>query len=463
MDQRFSPHNTHLEDCASFELLDPNLRRIGKEPFVYRSPLLDDFPTRPGIYTITGGRQVGKTTLLKQWISRLIANNVAPAEIIYLSGELIDDHHSLVRIISDIQEEFTSLHYLLIDEVTYISNWDKAVKFLADAGHFDSVCVVLTGSDMLILNEARMRFPGRRGEADEVDFHLYPLSFAETVHLKGGLDEQQQDSLLSIDQELSEPLVSQLFAAFEEYLRHGGFLTAINDMATHKRILPATFRTYADWIRGDVLKRGKHEHYLREVVTAIVKRYGSQLTWNNLLADLSIDHPKTVADYVQLLSSMDATFILPAIREDRLCAAPKKAKKIFFTDPFIFHAMYHWISTDRRDGYSLMEESTLANSGKTGQLAEGCAVSLCRRYFPTFYIKAKGEVDIACVRGNRIYPIEIKWRSQLRFEELKQIEKYPNGQVWTKNRRAGTIKGLHTVPLPVALYRLGSSLSLQGD
>jgi len=42
-------------------------------------------------------------------------------------------------------------------------------------------------------------------------------------------------------------------------------------MARHDRILPATFATYSDWIRGDMLKRGKQEHYWGEVDIAYVK------------------------------------------------------------------------------------------------------------------------------------------------------------------------------------------------
>ena len=70
--------------------------------------------------------------------------------------------------------------------------------------------------------------------------------------------------------------------------------------------------TYSDWIRGDMIKHGKQEHYLREIIGAIIKRYGSQVTWNALSRDLSIDHPKTVADYVELLA-MDAAFIQAAL------------------------------------------------------------------------------------------------------------------------------------------------------
>ena len=44
----------------------------------------------------------------------------------------------------------------------------------------------------------------------------------------------------------------------------------------------------------------KRENYLLEILGAIIKRYGSQLTWNALAGDLSIDHPKTVADYIEV-------------------------------------------------------------------------------------------------------------------------------------------------------------------
>jgi hypothetical protein len=52
------------------------------------------------------------------------------------------------------------------------------------------------------------------------------------------------------------------------------FLSAINDMASNQRVMPATLATYSDWIRGDVLKKGKQEHYLREIMGAVIKRLG---------------------------------------------------------------------------------------------------------------------------------------------------------------------------------------------
>lgn len=457
MDARFLPHNTHLEGAEQFFQNDPHLKALGKQLLVYRSPLLKELPRyQEGIYTIGGGRQVGKTTLLKQWMADLLKSGVAPERIFYFTGELIDDHHSLVRLLMETLEEMpnTDLRYLLLDEVTYIRQWDKGIKYLADAGILEDTVMVLTGSDLVIIQEARMRFPGRRGAADIVDFHLYPLNFSETVQLKTDLDSEISARLL--DSRVNPPVdaVRKLYEAFDNYLIHGGFLTAINDMAKHQCILPHTFSTYSDWIRGDVLKRGKHEHYLREVLHAMVKRYGSQVTWNALARDLSIDHPKTIADYTALLESMDAVIIQPAILEDKLTAAPKKARKLMFSDPFIFHAVRAWLSTSK-DPYKQQVMPLMSDPDWVSKLVEACVVGHYQRYFPTYYIKAEGEVDIAYVDQNRFWPVEIKWSRQLRPKDLKQIAKYPNSRILSKGLQSGVIRGVPVEPLPLTLFRLG--------
>jgi hypothetical protein len=387
----------------------------------------------------------------------LLKSGVAAERIAYLTGELIDDHHSLVRLLTEILNEMpkTGMLYLLLDEITYIRDWDKGVKYLADAGMLENIIVFLTGSDMVIIKEARMRLPGRRGAADVVDFHLYPLDFLKTVRLKMRFAVEELDQLLNSRTGPPIPLLDRLFEEFDFYLIHGGFLTAINDMEKHKRIMPSTLATYSDWIRGDVLKRGKQDHYLREVLGAIVKRYGSQITWNNLAQDLSIDHPKTVADYVALLNSMDVTYVQAALVESKLTAAPKKARKLMFSDPFIFHAIRSWLSPGE-DPYSQQITPIISDPDWGARLVEACVATHYRRYFPTYYIKAEGEVDIAYIKQNRFWPLEIKWTRQLRPKDLKQIAKYPNSRILTRLRQKGEILGIPTEPLPLELLRLCS-------
>lgn len=226
-------------------------------------------------------------------------------------------------------------------------------------------------------------------------------------------------------------------------------------MAAHGAIRESTLATYSDRIRGDVLKRGKQEAYLREVLSAIVTRYTSQVTWNGLAQDLSIDHPKTVADYVELLERMDAVAVLPALREDKLGPAPKKAKKLTFCDPFILHAVRTWLvpSSDPFKNQILVAPQ---DSVWASQIVEACVANHFKRFFPTYYIKAQGEVDIAYVRDGRFWPVEIKWTNQLRPKTLKQIARYDNGVIWSKSRHVGEIEGVDVRPLPIELLRIGN-------
>lgn len=459
MDTRFLIHNLHHESAISFADRDPHLRRLKQKPFQCQPALLRKLPSKtPGIYTLGGGRQVGKTTLLKQWMLSLLNAKVHANVLVFLSGELIETYHALVACIQATVNEMDTyggekLKYLFIDEVTYVKHWEKAIKYAADAGLLDDVVVMLTGSDLAMMQAARMTFPGRRGLASQTDFHLYPLSFYEVIQLT----EPALANIL-LEEKSAKQLPKQatlrlLEKAFYRYLMHGGYLTAINDLASWQTILPATMQIYSDWIRGDVLKRNKQEHYLRELVQALLKHYGSQITWNNLSQSLSIDHHKTVSDYVALLQSMDAVFVQHALIEDKLTFAPKKAKKVMFNDPFIYHAMRAWLKPCK-DPFVTLIETHLVDREIVSKLVESVVITHYRRFFETYYIKGEAEVDIAYINDGRFWPIEIKWREQSRRKELKQLSKYPNGLLLTKSSVFETIGRIKSVPLVWHLYQL---------
>jgi predicted AAA+ superfamily ATPase len=441
LDTPFFIYNYHLSHSVDyFGEHDPQLSALQHMPFAYKFPLVQTLPNAiPGIYTLGGGRQIGKSTLLKQWMMHLMCEkNITPAQIVFLTGDLIDDYHQLLNILSKILEKFSSaeLSFIIIDEITYIKDWDKGIKFLADSGQLRQNILMLSGSDLTILQEARMRFPGRRGVASQVDFHLYPLSFSEYVNLTEKSLELQNSSWL--------------LNKFNAYLQHGGYLTAINDLARFNTIRPATLTTYSDWIRGDMLKRNKQEIYLQEICSGVIKHYASQISWNNLAKSLSIEHHKTVADYMELLSRMGAIFIQSALQEDKLTAAPKKAKKIFFNDPFVYHAIYSWLSPNN-DPYVNQILPATQNPILAAQLVETVVINHFQRKYPTYYIKAEGEIDVAYIKDNRYWPIEVKWRNQLRPKELKQLTKYPNAQIWSKIPTNTSIDNIPHQFLPLAL------------
>lgn len=429
MEDSFDLLNPHWLDPETFSQRDPQLLKLADLPLKYDNPLLDTFPMgNPGIFSLTGGRQIGKSTLLKQWMARLMSKGIPPRSIVYLTGDVITNFKELIHLITDIQAEMTPgiLRYVIVDEVTYIHEWDRGIKFLADTGQLAQTCLFLSGSDMALLSEARMRFQGRRGEQDTVDFHVYPLSFKEYVCLSKA---------------------TELSHAYESYMVHGGYIRAINEWHRGGDISKSAFKTYSDWIIGDCLKRGKSEAFLREILHAILKTYLSQMSWISLGQHTSIEHGTTVQNYVELLQSMDALFIQQAILEHKLLPAPKKAKRLLFSDPFIYHSVAHLIFPH----WNHLDLSPEIQ----GVLTETIVINHFRRRYPCYYIKAEGEVDLAYVQGGTFHPIEIKWTSQIRPRDLKQIRKYPNGVVWAKIERPSNHDGLPIVPLLQALYEMG--------
>lgn len=450
----FMLHNQFKESIERFENFDPHLKRIEGLPFSYKSPLVQEQAFRQaGVYLISGGRQVGKTTCLKQLIRILLKEEaVQPEHILFLTGELIDSHHALRRLIEDFVVPM-QFQFLFIDEVNYVPDWDKSIKYLADVGCFDSMSVILTGSDSQIIRTAMKRFAGRRGKADQVDFIFHPLSFYETVLLK-------EASLGPFCESLSSrPLLEEsleyaehhavLLNLFHQYLLHGGYLPAIRDFMQEGSIALATLKTYTDWIIGDMLKHGKSEHYLYEILKGVRANYGAQISWNSLARHLSIDHHKTVSDYCQILQDIQVLNIVEALAEHTLSAAVKKSRKLYFRDPFIHFAVRSLLDRDAVD-----IQRDLKDSEYCAPLVETVVIDHCKRLVKTFYIKGdKGEVDLALVQGKKFYPFEIKWTQQLRSSALKQIQQYPQGAILSKSAGYSAI-GPNKV-MPILAFLLG--------
>jgi hypothetical protein len=453
-------HNQFRESLSRYREYDPHLKRLKDLPMVYHSPLLAEqtFDT-PGIYLITGGRQIGKTTFLKQLILKFLEQKqIDPMAILFISGEIIDTHHILRRIIDQFHNESISHQFLFIDEVNYIPDWDKSIKFLADSGILNNTTVILTGSDSQVIRTSMKRFAGRRGPADKVDFEFHPLSFKEFACLKEKSLESLCDQIIAAP--LTEPVAGYeekhelLTGFFLEYLLHGGYLPAINEYHSKGTISKGVMNIYIQWIIGDILKYNKSENYLFEILKGIKSSYNTPVSWNNISKYLSIEHHATIADYCNILVSMHVLHIQEALLEHKLTGAPKKNRKIYFRDPFIDHTISCYINP----ALSFDQVSRDIKDNKfASSYVEAVAVDHCKRWAPTYYIKGdKGEVDIAVIQGTRIYPVEVKWVKNIRPEDIKEIQRYPRGIVLNQGMEHGMVKNIYLVPLVRFLIHIGA-------
>ena len=272
-----------------------------------------------------------------------------------------------------------------------------------------------------------MRFPGRRGIADVTDFHLHPLSFKEYVNL---VAKKKAKSL------------SKLEALFGEYLLCGGYLRAINDLATNGKIMDATFSTYEQWIRGDFNKRGKKEESLLSILSALLIIGVTTTSYTHLTQKIGLITVDTCIDYCHLLEKMDILLTLQAFDQNNKRGFPRKDRKFHFLDPFIYQVIYRWA---QREGY-------LHHINLEDTLVEAAVASHSSRTAKTYYFKGQGEIDVITFQNNKIKAIGVKWANQLRANDLKMLKQFDDSTILVKKQTVGNIENIRCLPVYQYLY-----------
>lgn len=418
MISKFPIHNAHFTDGKEgFRANDPQLRSLGFLRYVFHQNWWQEIARQktPGIYILRGGRQIGKTTSLKLLMLWLLEEGAIPAEqIFFLPCDQVIDRQELYRHISAFVDSCEGKpFFLMVDELTFIDKWELTLKALADEGRFQKGVCIVTGSDSVVLEQAAMYLPGRRGKHAQVDFTLYPLSFAQIVELV----EKRPASQLT-DAELD--------AHFEKYLLCGGYLTAVNDVYESGAIAEATRSVYENWVYGDFLRRGKKRENLDEVLDAVFATLGTQITYSSLTQRTAHLVKDTFIDYIHLLERMDVLLVQEAFDPSKNRGFPKKAKKLVFRDPFIAQAL------------AVHRQARLDDS----LLAEQIVVSHYARDFPVYYWKGQGEIDLIYQKEKKPYAIEVKWRNQVRPKDLQELQKFKNALVLTKTSGQKSVDGV---------------------
>jgi len=319
---------------------------------------------------------------------------VPPRNIFYYTCDLIDNPKALAETISTYlsfaKPSLKRRAYLLLDEVSSVKDWQRAIKHLADTGKLVRTTSILTGSHTLDIKKASEKLPGRRGLVkDTLDKIMLPMKFAEYAEtlskdVKDSIQEQgmrswnKRKQLLfsllkgSIPDEIKELsfLSRELQELFLNYLITGGTARVANEYLKHNEIPENVYKTYVDVVLGDLTRWDKRETYLRQITSRVLETLGNPVGWNTLRQDTDIASHNTVAEYIQTL--VDSFVLIYLHRYDTSHQRPayQKEKKVHFHDPFFLHAMRAW-TTGREPFESTLE--FLKNPENVGILAEGIA------------------------------------------------------------------------------------------
>ena len=345
---------------------------------------------------ISGPRQVGKTTLLKQ------LNNVDPEHVLWLNCDEPDIRLLLEDATSTALKSLIGAHKLVfIDEAQRVKNIGITLKLLVD--QLPGVQVVATGSSALELaNNLNEPLTGRKWE-----YQLYPFSTLELVKHQSLLEEKR---------------------LLEQRLIYGFYPDIINPPAT----AAASLQELADnYLYKDLLSLGivRKPALLEKIVVALALQIGNEVSFTELGQLTGVD-PKTVEQYIQLLEKSYILFQLPAFSRN-LRNEIKKGRKIYFYDNGIRNAIIkNFNPTELRQDIGALWENFLVSERRKYLAYKRKPVN------PYFWrTHAQQEIDYIEEAGGLLQAIEFKWNENTKARLPESFANaYPGSKFSIVNR-----------------------------
>ena len=340
-----------------------------------------------------GLRRAGKTTLMYQLIDHLLKKGgVEPFRILYFSFD--EQAYSLSKLLEIYQQDILrqgldeqARTYFLLDEVQKLDDWFNKVKIIYD--RYPNVKMILSGSAALILKKGiKESLAGRFFE-----FCIEPFSFDEFVAFKD----------IQIDKAREGLYQTEIIALFEDYLKKGGFIEAIDfdDFALKKYFRESLLERviFKDIPQAFAINRPQLLFRLLQIIASIPGMY---LDYRNLGNDLKVDQ-RTISNYVSYLGYSLLVTKLYNFSSNRL-TSEKKLKRIYLSNAGFVAAL----RPGEPDYHPLLE---------------GYFANLLKAQF--FYRSPqKEEVDLVIESEHKVLPVEIKIREKIRMKDLKPLTKF---------------------------------------
>ena len=411
---------------------DPVLEEFNQQKLHYFHPFYDTFPLNSdAIFILRGPRQVGKSTLVKLLIKKLVEQKVIPDNVFFFPADRIKDYNELFTLILDylklIRAENNNRIYLFIDEITSVDAWQKSIKQLADLGYLKNVTTTLTGSNALDLYQSGELMPGRRGKILSTDIEIMPLSYREYVNLINPAFINQEEKFYAYH-------LHKLHGYLKKYLITGGFPKTINEYETSGLIHPATFKIYESWVMGDLLKQGKMEEMALNIIKRLIAHLTTPFSYYSVAKKTGINSHMTVIEYLDILEKIFFLIKLVPFSIDQKQSFPQKNKKAYFYDPLIYNVFRVVLENYLDNALSYIKNQIITET-QIPQYAENLvAIELKRHSDKLYYGKLQDkEIDfVEFSKGHYSY-YEVKYQNNPSENEFSFFNKTLPLTVITKN------------------------------
>jgi uncharacterized protein len=349
------------------------------------------------VLLILGPRQVGKTTLMKDYLS------TTSMKYKLITGDDLLSHKPFAsQSLSELKAFCESYDLMAIDEAQKIPNIGLAMKLIVD--NIPGIHVIATGSSSFEL-------AGQTGEpltGRKTTLSLYPIAQMELINHFNQFELRQK---------------------INDFLIYGSYPDVLNQDTYEgkRRILNEITGSY---LFKDIFafERLKNPQLLIDLLRLLAFQVGSEVSANELSIKLGIDN-KTVKRYLELL---EKAFILYTVRgySGNLRKEISKKPKYYFYDTGIRNAVIaNFNPPDTRNDIGQLWENFLVLERIKKQAYQPV-------YANNFFWRSwtNKEVDFIEEREGKLFGYEMKW-SQGNVKPPKLwLESYPQATFQVINR-----------------------------
>ena len=282
---------------------------------------------------ITGMRQVGKTTLMRQ-----IYDEIKNAKLWFDFENPLDtmcfedeDYNNIYKNL--IKQANNEKPVIFIDEIQNFPRITSIIKYHID--HYKLKYIITGSSNFYLRNLFPESLSGRK-----FLFTLRPLDFAEIKYFKDINYDEKTIRDLKFEELTGKSLIEykRLSVLYEEYLEFGGFpeVVVTDNMESKKMVLRNIF---ASFFEKDLklLSDIKDIRELRNLILLLVPRTGNMIDVTRIASELGISRIK-VYDYLEFLQGTFFIRLIPKFSSsiDKSVAG---GRKLYFSDTGILNVI----------------------------------------------------------------------------------------------------------------------------
>ncbi len=374
---------------------------------------------------ITGARQTGKTTILKQIYSELRLNNENVWLLSFENNEILTNINKepenlfkyILRPKNPIDNDDHKPSYVLIDEIQYANNPTNFLKYLYDT-YAPNLKIVATGSSAFYIDtKFKDSLVGRKKI-----FTLSTLNFEEFLIFNDFNDLAKELLLLQSNAEYLSLKRNELQQLFDVFITYGGYpaVVLLDDVKEKKDMLKEIKDSY---IKRDIYdSRIENQDTFYKLLVILASQTGSMLNRNELSKTLQ-SHLKTIDKYLYVLQkSFHISLLKPYYNNYK--KEITKMPKVFFNDLGLRNILLNNFSEValRKDKGELLENYVFL---RLNELFEDDEI----RFWRTLDQK---EIDfvISC-SNSEVKAFEVKFNSlKIKKSKYKKFgEIYPNANL----------------------------------